>query len=318
MPSVRIATFNVENLFARFNFNADVDPVAAVRDGWNANEQLFTIQDDDSKRITGQTISELRADVLALQEVEGLDTLRRFRTEYLGGYRAYPYMVVVDGNDPRLIDLAVLSKHPIVHVRSHQHLRAGAGRAAHYVFSRDCLEVDVSVEGKPLTLFVNHLKSMLDKRAPAQGRANTRAKRIEQAQAVRQIVVDRFGRRPGGKPFVVLGDLNDYRAVDAQGEPAILDLLDWNQVENVVERLPAEEQWTHFFKGSGRRLPPGYHQLDYVLTSRSLAAGASAPTIFRKGQPKRAVRYPGPHFDRIGHDSPKASDHCPVAVDVAL
>ena len=192
MAGIRIGTFNCENLFARFKFNRDVDPEAAVRDGWDANRTHFSILNDAEKAITAQAMKETKADVLALQEVENLDTLKRFRNQFLGGARAYPHIFAVDGNDPRLIDVAILSKFPVVHGRTYQHLRAG--RAA--LFSRDCLEVDIEAPGGALTLFVNHLKSMLDKKEPCKGRANTRAARQRQAKAVREIVTARLGPIP--------------------------------------------------------------------------------------------------------------------------
>ncbi len=167
MAGIKIGTFNCENLFARFKFNKDVDPETAVQDGWDANRTHFNILNDVEKHITALAIKETKADVLALQEVENLDTLKRFRNKFLGGSRAYPHVFAVDRNDPRLTDVAVLSKFPVVHARSYQHLRAG--RVA--LFSRDCLEVDIDTPGAPLTLFVNHFKSMLDKRDPCKGRA---------------------------------------------------------------------------------------------------------------------------------------------------
>ncbi len=314
MAGIRIATFNCENLFARFKFNRDVDPEAAVRDGWDANRTHFDILDDVEKAITAQAMKETRAHVLALQEVENLDTLKRFRNRFLGGSRAYPHVFAVDGNDPRLIDVAVLSKFPVVHARSYQHLRAG--RSA--LFSRDCLEIDIDAPGGTLTLFVNHFKSMLDKADPCKGRANTRAARQRQAKAVREIVTTRFGPEVGAHRFVVLGDLNDYLADDDQGGTGIDELVGWDQVLNVVDRLPEEERWTHFFKGNKRcPIPPSYRQLDYLLVSRALAeADRAVPTIVREGMPLRADRYDGPRFDGIGRDKPKASDHCPVVIEV--
>jgi endonuclease/exonuclease/phosphatase family metal-dependent hydrolase len=314
MPRVRIATFNVENLFARFRFDAAIDPLAAVRDGWDVNETMFRLQDDDSKRLTGETIRAAQADVIALQEVENLDVLKRFRSLYLGGSRAYPYALSIDGNDPRLIDVAVLSKHPLVHFRSHQERRSGTS----YVFSRDCLEVDVRVGARRLTLFVNHLKSMLDKDDPVNGRRRTRIRRLLQCEAVRQIVVDRFGVEAGSHPFVILGDLNDYLATDEQGETGIRRLVRWRQVEDVVARLPADDRWTHYFPGEGPLLA-GYKQLDYLLVSRSLAArSGSRPEIIRKGLPTGATRYTGPRFEGVGEVIPKASDHCPVVFELEL
>jgi endonuclease/exonuclease/phosphatase family metal-dependent hydrolase len=316
VATVRIATFNVENLFARFRFEEDVDPEDAVRDGWNVNETAFRIQDEDSKRLTGHSIREARADVVALQEVENLDTLKRFRSQYLGGRRAYPYALSIDGNDPRLIDVAVLSKHPVVHVRSHQEVRRGNS----YVFSRDCLEVDLLVGDRPLTLYVNHLKSMLDQHDPKNGRRNTRARRVLQAREVRRIVTERFGRDAGRHPFVILGDLNDYLETDEAGSSGIRELVRWRQVEDVGARLPADDRWTHYFPGDAdRELLEGYHQLDYLLVSRSLADRVQGvPEIVRKGLPTGARRYEGPRFRGVGRVFPKASDHCPVVFELEV
>ena len=319
MATIRVGTFNVENLFARYKFNSNVDPMQAVRDGWDANQRHFTINDEDSKQITGDVIKRLTADVLALQEVENLDTLKRFRDEYLGGRKAYPYVVAIDGNDPRLIDVAVLSKHPLVNIRTYQHLWVPAWKF--FLFSRDCLEVDVQLpDNKTLTLYVNHFKSMLDKDDPCHGRRVTRSKRKKQAGTVRQIVTDRFGASAGDHPFIVLGDFNDYLETDAQGKTGIDELVTWGQAVNVVDRLPEPDRWTHFFKGNTScGLPASYHQLDYLLLSRSLAdANAGAPHIERSGMPRRADRYTGFRFPSVGQNKPKASDHCPVVIELTL
>ena len=179
--------------------------------------------------------------------------MKRFRSQFLGTRAGYTYALSLDGNDPRLIDVAVISRHPIVHVRSYAHLRHG--RAA--LFSRDCLEVDVLVGRKRLTLFVQHFKSIMG------GRQETAKRREVQVDAVLDIVKDRFGRSAGREPFVVLGDFNDYMQKDDEGSPSIGGLVNWRQVENVVGRLSKDEQWTHYF---ARRKK--YTQLDYLLLRR--------------------------------------------------
>jgi hypothetical protein len=56
-----------------------------------------------------------------------------------------------------------------------------------------------------------------------------------------------------------------------------------------------------------------------VLVSKSLAAATQAvPTIVRKGLPTGATRYTGPRFDGVGEVWPKASDRCPVVIDLEL
>lgn len=312
MPTIRIGTFNCENLFARFRFNSNVDPAKAVKDGFNINMLRFEILSETEKKLTAKAIAALDADVIALQEIENLDVLKRFRSERLRRLK-YTFAMLVDGNDPRQIDVAVLSRFPLVATRSHQHLRDG--NAA--LFSRDCLEVDVQVNNKVLTLFVNHFKSMLDKNNPSQGRKNTRAKRVKQAAQVKKLVQARFGPSPGSAPWAILGDLNDFLGPGQGTTSGITGLVRWSEVENVVDRLPVQERLTHFFDDAPAG-EPRVRQLDYILLSSSLAAATNAhPVIERRGLSTKATEAPGPRFPGVTAKS-EASDHCPVAIDINL
>ncbi|MGL5891925.1 MAG: endonuclease/exonuclease/phosphatase family protein, partial [Bacteroidia bacterium] len=85
---------------------------------------------------------------------------------------------MVDGNDPRLIDVAILSRIPIDSCTTHQTRKKGKTT----IFSRDCLEVKFIIGGKPFSLFVNHFKSMLD------GKEETMPRRVTQSQEVLKIL----------------------------------------------------------------------------------------------------------------------------------
>jgi hypothetical protein len=70
--------------------------------------------------------------------------------------------VLIEGNDPRLIDVALVSKLPLGRVTSWQHARHKSEPTSLPIFSRDLLEVDVLAPGRTkrlFTLYVNHLKS---------------------------------------------------------------------------------------------------------------------------------------------------------------
>jgi hypothetical protein len=58
--------------------------------------------------------------VLAVQEVEDIDALNEFGKNFLE--QAYPHQVLVEGNDPRLIDVGIYSKLTIGAVVSWTHL----------------------------------------------------------------------------------------------------------------------------------------------------------------------------------------------------
>lgn len=319
---VRIGTFNAENLFARFRFKGvperyrkpdgtwetryrpytPVELREVVQEGWKVDKTKFTSFREEDRQLTGQAMKGVKADILGLQEVEGLDALKRFVGEFLRG-SDYTYKVVIDGNDPRLIDVALVSKYPFAYIRTHQFERAPGGKS--FVFSRDCLEVGLQLSQHTiLPVFVNHFKSMVG------GRAQTMARRRLQAEAVVRILKERFGSDPGEAAWVVLGDLNDYLP-----SPGLEPLLGQPWVENVVARLPQPERWTHYYDDRQE-----YKQLDYLLLSKVLARAnpQAVPEIERRGMPKRATEYTGPRFEGVGRNEPKASDHCPVVIEIAV
>ncbi|KAB2890353.1 MAG: endonuclease/exonuclease/phosphatase [Desulfobulbaceae bacterium] len=296
---MRIATFNCENLFARYRFRSSFDPRES--DGFTINNLAFDIYDETEKQITAMAIREVNADVIALQEVENLPTLDRFTSRYLGGLN-YRHRMVIDGNDQRGIDVAVLSRFPLTGVRSYRHERNPANTAC--LFSRDCLEVRADCNGKELTLYINHLKSMIG------GRAATKGRREEQAKRVAGVIDERWRSSGYSGNFIVLGDLNDYPGAGSALDP----LLGHEGMVNVLERLPLPEQWTHFYAGGNE-----YRQLDYLLLSRSLAEhNAAPPEVMRKGLPFRAERYEGERLPHVGENDPKASDHAPLYMDIEL
>ena len=320
MALLRLATFNCENLFARFKFNKNIDPNKAIEKGWVANETHFDILKEEEKKFTALAIKATDADVIALQEVENLPALREFRNRFLKK-QGYDHMIVIDGNDPRFIDVGVLSRYAIENIDTHIHEKDGQSR--YPLFSRDCLECDIVLpDEKRLRLFVNHFKSMYNPKNPCSGRKDTRNKRLNQAVRVKKIVEEQFpDSSPGSerRPFAILGDFNDYLEPDTQGETSIGDLVNWERVENVVTRLPEQEQWTHYYEGN-RKCGFGktYKQLDYILLSKSLADknASGKVNIIRKGLPLEADKYKGSRFPGIGKGKSGASDHCPVVVEI--
>lgn len=294
MPKLTIATFNCENLFLRYKFETKTSADAAVTNGFIIDPKKFEVVKNNEREITAAAILELKPDIIALQEVENMDALKNFNANFLGG--KYKYKMLIDGNDPRLIDVALLSKYPFDYAQTHQFRRSGSS----YIFSRDCLEVALTINGKTLHLFVNHFKSMVG------GRTETAARRELQAREVVKIIKERFGENAGAHNWMVLGDLNDY-----QPGKTIKTLLDTGWMENIVERLPEADRWTHAYGKETR-------QLDYIFLSNALAkANPNAkPNIVRKGLAGNVKQYTGPRFPGVGKERPHASDHCPVGVVV--
>ena len=341
MARLRVMTFNVENMFTRFDFRRaeDLDDYLGLLEGEDAASRLALakaarlILDDEIRTFCALTLRQVGPDIVLLQEVESLHALRRFHDKYLLGVggEPLPHLAVLEGNDGRGIDVAVLSRLPLETVQSHKELSLGDLYASGFtweahglsraamdrdrlfgdprmrVFRRDCLEVHVDVAGRPLALFNCHFKSL------GAGRLETRPFRLAEAAAVAQLL--RQAQARGRRDYLVAGDLNDFTETDGVPDPAhgLGPLLDSGLVVDTVKRIAdPRDRWTHFYARD--RV---YNQLDYLLLSPALAArNPEPPRIVRSGMPYRAERATVPRFPRIGWDRPKASDHCAVVMDL--
>ncbi len=368
--SLRIATFNVENLMNRFDYSGyrnelhqdralslyKIKDEAEYRQLERARTVAHT---DDARQLTALAIAEARADILCLQEVDNLETLKAFEYGYLfkmvgHGYRRKYH---APGNDSRGIDVAVMMRDETIHgqeiefirMTSHAHVTyadfglhnkalSETGNDAHErIFRRDCLEVDLKVGGRPLTVYVVHFKSMGSQRDGVPGREFTMPIRIAEAKAVRRIIEDRFGKgKTASKRWIICGDMNDYQeriVIDGDGvsgygftpvreEISCLNVFsDDGFAVNPVTRLDELQRWTLYHT----RGPEERHlcQLDYLWLSPSLADlnSKARPEIIRAGQPWRTLIPPGQpveRYPRTGWDRPKASDHCPVSIALGL
>ncbi len=365
-----IATFNVENLMRRFDFSGFRNELHQDR-----TLQLFEINDeaqyrlleqaravahaDDTRQMTALAIAETRADILCLQEVDNLAALNAFEYGYLfkmigHGFR---HKYLIDGNDSRGIDVAVMMRdttrdgQPIEvdEVTSYAYVTYNdfgfyepvlgeLGLEPHdRIFKRDCLNLDIRIAGKLISLFVTHLKSMTGARNGFDGRTASLPVRRAEARAMRRIIEDKFGpSNVADRRWLICGDFNDYRERIIIGgdewngyqftpmveEESALDvLLADGFAVNLVERRPVMDRWTLYHT----RGPRERHlcQLDYIMASPSFAKKneKAVPNIIRRGQPWRTIFPPDQQIERYprtGWDRPKASDHCPVAVTLNM
>ncbi len=239
---MRIATLNVNNLFDAYNFAVELereptrDEVAAAalairrrpEDPEKPLKELglpelgptgaLVKQKPLAERVRlAERIVELDADVLLVQEVEHRDALREFNAlpraqGGLGG--RYRWVACIDGNDPRRIDVGVLSDLPLGAVTSWQHVEH-PDAPGDPIFSRDLLEIDVLTDDFAdvrLTCFVSHLKSHFVRWEPGQTQADA-ARAHAAADERRTLQADMIARilkrRALDRPHLVAGDFND-------------------------------------------------------------------------------------------------------------
>jgi endonuclease/exonuclease/phosphatase family metal-dependent hydrolase len=322
---VRVATFNLNNLFSRFNFQGEVGAIPSNGTGgitltFDQNQftartfmgRLVRAKNSAATHEIARQIKEvLNADVLAVQEVEHIEVLKQFNRGHLGNL--YPHIALVEGNDQRLIDVGILSKLPIGTIVSHQ-TAVHPDDPNRRVFSRDLLQVEIlhNNGNKLFTIYNTHLKShfVSAEEDPVQGAINANNRRKRQAETISRIL-SRMERANGR--FVLVGDMNDPSDSEFIAPMLTVDnhpLV--NALENPTETRPAKVEtsgqgpgpqskaWTHRFNPPGPEFPR-YELFDHIWISQSLAEKFSNPTIDR----------------RTKHDG-DGSDHDPAWIDIDI
>jgi endonuclease/exonuclease/phosphatase family metal-dependent hydrolase len=304
---VSVGTFNLNNLFSRWNFSGAIDAIkkggqdssVTVRYNFDdpVNYRVRTFKgklvkekkEVDTQRIAARILS-MDVDVLAVQEVENIGILRQFNKERLN--KLYPYQVLIGGNDPRFIDVGLLSKLPVGAIGSYQAV-VHSDDPSRPVFGRDLQEVEIWSSGRTIKLFTiynNHLKSNFVPfgEDPIAGAAKANAWRARQAETVAQIVEARM--RPDSR-YIVVGEMNDppdsphlAPMTTAPGIGLVNALTAPAETRPPKEEKAGEEPtttaWTHRFKKAGQ--PPEHQLYDQIWLSPSLAGKQTGAFIDRR------------------------------------
>ena len=229
----------------------------------------------------GGVIKSMDPDVVMLAEIENQNVLDTLNSTALA--KAYPYRIVLPGNDPRGINVALLSKIAPETVLSH----AGdtfiekSTPGKFYKYSRDCLEVHLTVNGRRLVLLGVHFKSKATPDDPD--------KRLAEGEYTR-ILADGLTAKDPGLGVLVLGDFND----ETGSAP-------WNAVAgpkadlygDATAQVPTAQDYSYTFNGM-------HELIDHQLANPLLGKRLDTSSV-------RIEHGPG-----IDDDSAAASDHAPV------
>jgi endonuclease/exonuclease/phosphatase family metal-dependent hydrolase len=300
--AVTVGTFNLNNLFDRWNFDGAIEELAKGENEVEAryvfeNEAERKVRVDSSGRLIlpkspvdtarcAERLLEADVDVWIVQEVEHVDALREFNRDHLDG--SYPHVMVIDGNDSaRFIDVGILSRRPLGGVTSWQrtfHPDDSSGP----IFSRDLVEAEIldNRGRKTLTVFGTHLKSKFvpfDDPDPAAADRRNDLLRTRQVEMITRIVAARTNTR---QKYLVCGDMNDtpdslpLKPIASSGMMnALVSPTEIGMVKTTVD-LPVSPAWTSTFKESGK--PRTFDLIDQIWLSQALAPKLTGAFIGRR------------------------------------
>jgi len=257
---LKIASYNVENLFDMVNNGTEYDEYKPNKNNWtrsNLNKKLQNLS---------EIICDINADIIGLQEVENEHALKLLQKSLRSVGCHYKYLAITH-KKKSAIQVAVLSKLPIVNAKE-----IVVNKKLKY---RNILEVKYMIEDKPLFIFVNHWAS----------KHSAESKRILSATVLK----NRLERLSEGVDYILLGDFNsdydEYKNMepqhnDSNGRTGINHVLktlidnklveekslEKNQHYNLWLELPNFQRWSHNFYGSKQAL-------DAMLLPRSMFDG---------------------------------------------
>jgi len=202
----KVASYNVENLF-------DVVYTGTEYDEYSKKHQWTKEMVEIKLNHTAEVICDLDADILGLQEIENAPIFEQLQKRLKRVGCGYRYSAITSKRDAT-IQVALLSRFPLIMQK--EIVVSSSPRV------RNILEVEVEVDGQPLTLFVNHWKS--------KAYGGVESKRMKYATVLQK----RINRLSKSKEYIILGDFNtDYDAYlslekkinDTGGRTGLHDIL---------------------------------------------------------------------------------------------
>jgi endonuclease/exonuclease/phosphatase family metal-dependent hydrolase len=317
---IRLSTFNCENLFSRARVLGMAEParrtelldrlatlpspprklqIAAltrhVEFGAGGLRHRRATIPDARREAKAQVLRAVDADVQCLVEAESRLAMDAVNRMHLGA--RFPFSMLVESHDPRGISVGLLSKLPVINLRSHLFDRDGHG----LLFERDCLEVELALaDGRRLHLLMTHFHG-----SDVDGSEGD-ALRRRQALATAHLLSRRFDL--SHDLVAVLGDLGDSPLHAPQTLAPLLKLEGLTDVLALQFPIP-DDRWTCHLRRNEQR--------DYILVSDALKAMFCKAGIERRGLPDLprnsiASEQPFPGVSSAAHC---ASQHAAVWAD---
>ncbi len=303
-PTSKYATLRVNHGRLLGTQNGKKTVVAAGRADWIGWVELNKEPVDElATRHTAMVLRDVNADVQAFVEVENRVALKAFSDALLPEVQgtAFEHLMLIDGNDPRGIDVAIgtRGRYDLGYMQSHVDDTDTQG----LIFSRDCPAYDiVTPGGTQITVLVNHLKSK-GYGTPADNNAR-RARQAKRVAAIyRQLITE-------GQPnVVVLGDFNDTL------DSTPLRALKQSDLKSAVDH-------PSFTVDPAR---PGTfgnctatQAFDHILLSPALFATITGGMVFKQGAWGGSKGTLWAHYPTMTQAVHAASDHAVVYVDLNL
>ena len=259
---LKIASYNVENLFDMVHNGSEYDEYVPHRHNWthaNLNKKLLNISD---------VICDINADIIGLQEVENENALKLLQKTLRSVGCFYKYSTITH-KKKSAIQVALLSKIPIQNSNE-----IVVNRKLGY---RNILEVKFIIEEKALFIYVNHWHSKRSAESTRMLSARVLKKRLDTLEKE--------------SSYILLGDFNsdydEYKHMEAKhndthGETGINQVLQTTISDRLLEEkdmkskkfqhynlwleLPNFQRWSHNFFGKKQGL-------DAILLPPSLFDG---------------------------------------------
>ncbi len=187
--SLKIMTYNVENLFDDIYDGTEYSDYNPDRGKWTYHD--FHAKLKNISRVI-KTSCKNGPDIIALQEIENLNTLKTLLHEYLCGM-GYGYYVIPQAPGSA-VNTAIISRCPLRKTRVH------AVTSPHPL--RYILETEIEYNSRRIRIFNNHWKSKYG------GAENTEILRLESASLVLKRLNTLLNEDPD-MDILILGDFNE-------------------------------------------------------------------------------------------------------------
>lgn len=251
--TIEIATWNTARFFDRVCDSGQCD---AAQNDYEELPSAAQFQYKVSQIATG--ISRQDADIMLLQEVESQDCIDALLAALPAG--RWPVAVLGEMGTDASVDVAVLANGELVDVIRHRNTPLPLAGGGTTTFTREFLEVELLIEGRPVTVFSAHFRSKSN---------DDPARRLAEARGAAAIVAASAAASP--ESLIVLGgDLNDT----PDSEP-LVSLTGTGALIRVAGDV-APNDWTYAFNSQR-------DAIDHLLLATAASGGyvAGSATVLR-------------------------------------